>query len=221
MTSPRARLLWLRSCRSAFSRWDALVALILLAFLASFFIRHGRWGHGESSSRNRTVSAHGAIRAALEEYKEKFGDYPEPAALDEMISIGGKDYRSGSAHMLFQAVTGDGSNAIKRQANSSVGESDGEITDEERKNTVNFSGLPRSVIYPHLTVGTIQPRIIVDGWGRPFQYVKAHPDPAQNTAVNPTYDLWSYGFELPAETKPPTREEKMNPSVSGGWIKNW
>lgn len=219
MTSPRARLLWLRSCRSAFSRWEVLALVLLLALFASLFIGPG--GYDEAAaSRNRTISTHGAIRAALEEYKEKFGDYPEPAALDEMISIKGRDYRSGSAHMLYQTITGDGSNAIQRNGGD-ASESDGEVDDSEKENSVNFSGLPRSVIYPHLTVGMIQTRIIVDGWNRPFQYTKAHPDPARNTAVNPTYDLWSYGFELPAETKPPTREEKMNPSVSSGWIKNW
>lgn len=214
------RRLWLLSRRKAFFLRGLLLLVLLLAFSIAILSRTRRITQ-EPSERNRTVSAHGAIRAALEQYKEKFGDYPESAALSEVMLIKGKECRTGGAHMLYQAITGDGSSAIKLALDSSVAESDGIVDDTERENTINLSSLPKSVIYPNLAAELIQVRILVDGWGHPFQYTKAHPDPARNMAVNPDYDLWSYGSKPPAGATVPTWEEKMNPAVSSGWVKSW
>lgn len=210
-----------RTTHRGFTLLELLVVMVIIAILASLTLGAFRYAQ-ESSSRNRTVSAHGAIRAALEQYKEKFGEYPEPAAPEESMTIGGTPYRVGGAHMLYQAITGDGSNAIKLQAGSSVAESDGEVDDTERENTVNFSGLPKSVIYPNLTVGMMQPRILVDGWSRPFQYAKAEKDASVNTAVNPTYDLWSYGPKGDkAGELTETVDSKREAERTASWIKNW
>jgi prepilin-type N-terminal cleavage/methylation domain-containing protein len=209
-----------------FTLLEALVVIILLAILALVVlcIRFRESGFGESAARNRTVSAHASIQTGLEEYKEKFGAYPEPANPKEEDKFAGITLPIGEAHMLYQAITADGNSAILLASAPPGGasESDGKVSDEEMKNSITSTHLPRSVIYPSsIAVGTARPRLLVDGWGRPFQYTKGNPDPAKNKAMNPTYDLWSLrpkpGSIPPSDSLATKRDEKITRS----WIKNW
>jgi hypothetical protein len=166
----------------------------------------------------------GAIRAALERYKERYGDYPLPTNPEETELFDGKHLRTGAAHMLYQAITGDGNAAILVSPSPVSGnhESDGKLDDIEAKESVGSSVLPKFCVHPaNVPVGIAKPRLLVDGWGRPFQYIKADPDPVKNKAINPTYDLWSYGPKAdskPHEDSPDARRDEQRTS---SWITNW
>lgn len=206
-----------RASLRGFTLVELLVVMVVIGILASLTIGGFKYAQ-ESSARNRTVSAHGAIRAALEQYKEKFGEYPEAENPEETLPIGSKSYRAGGAHMLYQAITGDGTSAIKLSGGGAAAvESDGEVDASERDNTINFSNLPKSIIYPNVTVGLVQPRILIDGWSRPFQYTKAG---SGVQAINPTYDLWSEGSKG-SDNPQDSIEMKRDNTVTAPWIKNW
>ena len=211
-----------QGCSKLWGTLVIIVAVAILAFVGLSGFRGG--GDVESAARNRTISAHGAIQAALEKYKEKFGAYPEPANPKEEDRFAGIPLASGAAHMLYQAITADGNSAIvlKSAASGGASESDGKVSDEEVQFMLTVSPLPKSMIYPpNLPVGTVKPRLLVDGWARPFQYTKGDPDPTKNKAMNPTYDLWSVGPNPaplpPSDSLATKRDEK----ITGSWIKNW
>lgn len=198
--------------------------MVIIGILAALTLGAFRFAQ-ESSARNRTVSAHAAIVAALEQYKEKHGEYPEPANPDEEDKFAGNTFRIGGAHMLYQAITADGNNAIVLGAAppGGVSESDGRVSDEEAEDAIGSSALPKTVIYPaNAPAGTSRPRFLVDGWNRPFQYVKA--DPTEPVTINPTYDLWSFGpLTGPgsAAISTPSVEARREPRNTSSWVKNW
>jgi hypothetical protein len=196
-----------------------ILFIVLLGFLTI-----GRFGSKPPSQRNWTIVVHAAIRAALERYKEKFGDYPTIANADETDTFSGKSLRTGGAHMLYQAITADGNSAIVLLPARPGGthESDGKVDEMELKQSLETSVLPKRCVHPaNLPAGTVQARLLIDGWGRPFQYTKAHPDPSRNTAVNPTYDLWSYGPKVNDAPLTETLEAKRDEKMTSSWIKNW
>jgi prepilin-type N-terminal cleavage/methylation domain-containing protein len=215
--------------RCGFTLLELLVVMVIIGILAAITLGAFRYAQ-ESAARNRTVSAHGAIVAALEQYKEKFGEYPEPANEDEAESFSGKSLHVGGAHMLYQAITADGNSAIEFRAAPATGvsESDGKVDEVEAENAITSSPLPKSVIFPpNAPAGSTRPRYLVDGWNRPFQYSRAAIDPpppappAEKTAVNPTYDLWSLGPMASGGVPENTLEARQDPAVNGPWIKNW
>ncbi|MBL9181954.1 MAG: hypothetical protein JNN17_07425 [Verrucomicrobiaceae bacterium] len=60
--------------------------------------------------------------------------------------------------------------------------------------------------------------LLVDGYGRPFQYIKA--DPAKKNTLNTTYDLWSYGDDE-THLRATSKDTEADPSLGAKWIKNW
>jgi prepilin-type N-terminal cleavage/methylation domain-containing protein len=221
-----------RSNHRGFTLLELLVVMIIIGILAALTLGAFRFAQ-ESAARNRTISAHAAIMAALEQYKEKFGEYPDANNKEETDEFTGNTLKVGGAHMLYQAITADGSSAIAMQSPPPGGtsESDGKVSEEEMQSSFSTSPLPKSVIFPtNAPAGAIRARYLVDGWNRPFQYVKADPPPATAanpnpppvSTVNPTYDLWSYGpLSKGGVPTDETLQAKRNPEVTGQWIKNW
>jgi prepilin-type N-terminal cleavage/methylation domain-containing protein len=209
-----------------FTLLELLIVITILGILAALTLGAFRFAQ-ESAARNRTVSAHATIRVGLEQYHEKWGEYPEPANPEEQDSFIGHAMNTAGAHMLYQAIRGDGNSAIRLKSAppGGVEESDGQVSENERENALGTSDIPKSMISPaNAIIGTTVPRILVDGWNRPFQYVKAAPvDAAVRTTINTTYDLWSFG----PMTNPSmmgggdTPEQRRNPVSTASWIKNW
>jgi type II secretory pathway pseudopilin PulG len=214
-----------RATRRGITLLDLLVVITAIAILVILVLGASpefRWR--ESAARNRTVSTHSAIMAALEQYKERHGAYPESANPKEEADFSGHALPIGGSHMLYQATTGDGSSAIVMESPRSTGasESDGKVSDDELQFSLSGIYFPKSILYPpNIPAGTVQPRLLVDGWGRPFQYTKADPDPAKNKAVNSTYDLWSMGPKPSSPLSSDSLASKRDEKVSGSWIKNW
>ena len=206
-----------RAAIPGFTLIELLVVIVIIGILAALTLGAFRYAQ-ESAARNRTVGAHAAIKAALEQYKEKFGEYPEPKDGAATTPIGGSTYRSGGAQMLYQAITGDGSSAIKLSSTAEAGESNGKVDDDELENVINGT-LPTTLIYPppsQLSAGASGVRMLVDGWYRPFQYSKGEAD-----TLNPTYDLWSFGPMKTGAGASYSIDAKRDNVTSATWIKNW
>lgn len=171
---------------------------------------------GPSAERNKTIASLAAIRSGLEQYHEKYGHFPEPSAKAEGESgtFDGVTMNRGVAAMLYQAITGDGSDYVN--ADSKGAPSDGTVDALEVPNSINSNLPPQLIASVGAGIGTPGPRYLVDGYGRPFQYSKGgHVD-----AVNSTYDVWSYGDEE-AGTVSRDAATKKDDQKTARWIKNW
>ncbi|MFZ4765183.1 MAG: prepilin-type N-terminal cleavage/methylation domain-containing protein [Roseimicrobium sp.] len=193
--------------RHGFTLIELLVVVAVIAILASLTLQGTRYAQ-ESAARNRTTAAHAAIKSALEKYKEKFGEYPEPAQPTATSEISGSDFVSGGAEMLYQAITGDGTSAIKLGTSGSPMPSDGVYDETEIANAID-TNLPKAMI-SHTKDNKW---MLIDGWNRPFQYSKGQAD-----TINPSFDLWSFGS---TSRGPTSADAKRDPATSGAWIKNW
>lgn len=198
---------------SGFTLIELLVVMAIIAILATLSLGAFRYAQ-ESAARNRTSGALAAIRASLEQYKEKFGEYPEARNPEQVTTFRGKTFRVGGALMLYQAITGDGSDHL-RLGSSSASPSDGSTDATELKDAIN-PNLPKQMILGPISSGYI----LVDGFGHPIQYDKAGTTGSSDT-VNPTYDLWSYGNIDSGKTPASDRATKTSELETGTWIKNW
>lgn len=190
---------------------ELLVVMAVIAMLAALTV--GVFGYAQqSASLNRTKASHAAIRAALEQYKEKFGEYPAPKSPAQMGEASGGSFRVGSSLMLYQAITGDGTDSINLPTGGTP--SDGNIDKETELPNVINGGLPKAMILKS-AIGYM----FVDGFGRPFQYSRS-PDP---DTVNPTYDLWSFGTVKNSmdEAVKYDLSSKKDPNLNAKWVKNW
>lgn len=195
----------------AFTLMELLVVISIIVLLAVLVIRGG--GEPAGSKRRVTMASMDAIRAGLELYNTEFGEYPESANPDETIEImPGKVYRIGGAKCLYQALVGDGFDAINGAESEGEPQSDGQVSGEENKFTILRdmpSGMWRKV-GNHC--------FLVDAFGRPFQYIKA--DAERKTTINDTYDLWSFG-EDDKNLMSTSRDTEGNAKLGAKWIKNW
>lgn len=158
--------------------------------------------------RNRTTAIHHALMAGLENYHSEFGEFPQPVRQGKTVVIDGQTYDVDSALMLYQAMTGDGTDAIVMKNNDKA--SDGRF-DNDGPSRAMLTDMPKEM-WKHTPAGYI----IVDAFGHPFQY-----DPASPTSVdvvNLTYDLWSFGEAPPVKA---TKAVRQDPAATAKWIKNF
>lgn len=192
-----------------FTLLQTVIVVAIIALLAALVI------HGSSprlGKRRATEAAMSAIDFALECYHEKYGEYPEPTNPDETVEVmPGKVYRIGAAKCLYQALTGEGSDAI-RGADEDAKPSDGDWDDKDLARLLTNDTLPtlRRKIGNHY--------LLVDGFGRPFQYLKA--DPEKKNTLNATYELWSYGDDE-TNLRATSKDTEADPALGAKWIKNW
>lgn len=196
----------------AFSLLEIIIVISIIALLAALVLSGG--GDAPPSKHKITQATLQGIQSALENYRDQFGEYPEPSNPDETADILGKTYRIGAAKCLYQALRGDGHDAIKGAGGSekSSPESDGKITSEEMKQVV-FNGMPAGL---WRKVGNSY--ILVDAFGHPIQYIKA--DSEKKNTLNTTYDLWSYADD-DANTLATSKGSEGNARVLAKWLKNW
>jgi prepilin-type N-terminal cleavage/methylation domain-containing protein len=217
---------------SGFTLAEMMIVISIIVVLAAMTI--GGYNFAMRGSKRRTTEATmTAITSSLERYKDQYGEYPETAAQDEMVQImPGKSYNVAGARCLYQALRGDGYDAIKG-ASSSAGDSsassDGNFDENEAANVI-FKDMP-----PAMWRKVNGAFFMVDGFFNPFQYVKAPLASTTSTAggggssggssdavttINSTYDLWSYADdEINTSAKSSDVQERSG--IDAKWIKNW
>lgn len=230
MKSPR---LSFHSRTRAFTLVEMLIVVTIISLLAALTM--GGYTYAMRSSKRRlTTGTFEAIKLALERYNTEFGEYPQPANSNQMVQFppGLATYDTSGAACLYQALTGDGYDQIKGVSGDSAGGGSGGTSDgkvegvAELKNKM-FVEIPQTI---YTRKGTTF--ILIDGFGHPFQYLKAAiptttttgagngGNPPAPTTINTTYDLWSY-----SEDEVNTTKQSINtltdPTVSAKWIKNW
>lgn len=195
-----------------FTLMERLVVICIIALLAALVLKSG---NPASSKRQATQGTMEAVAAALEGYYARFGEYPEPVNADETAEImPGKVYRIGAARCLYQALRGDGYDAIKLAARGEKSEpqSDGKVSAAEIKNVI-AADMPEGM---WRKVGGSY--ILVDAFGHPIQYIKADRD--KRNTINITYDLWSYA-EDEKNVMAKSKDTEANASLGAKLIKNW
>ena len=200
----------------AFTLIELLVVIAIIALLAALTLGGFQYAQ-QAAGRNKTTASLAAIKSGLEQYKEKFGEYPAPSsdAESDKNTFGGITMNRGRGTMLYQALTGDGNNFIEL-AGAAATESNGKIETDELANSVNSSLPPQMIFASGKKPGESGQRVLIDGFGRPFQYTKG----GTAQAVNPTYDIWSYGHIESGQVKEDLAAKK-SATETATWIKNW
>jgi prepilin-type N-terminal cleavage/methylation domain-containing protein len=209
MKTHRLSFTWRPQSR-AFTLIELLVVITIISILAALTMGTFTYAQ-QSSARNRTTAGLSAIINALEQYKEKFGEYPEAASPDLRGSGSASSLRIGGALMLYQAITGDGFEHIKGAEKSNPQgspASDGIVDASERANSIR-GDLPKTMI-----LNTASGYMLIDGFGRPYQYDKG----GTPEAVNATFDAWSFAQK---EADDVSLTAKKDANKTAVWIKNW
>jgi prepilin-type N-terminal cleavage/methylation domain-containing protein len=214
---------------AAFTLVETLVVVTIMGVLAALIL--GTFSYAQDKSkRTATEVRMGVITSALELYRNDFGSYPEVASAGETVSIRKLQYEVGGAEMLYQALSGDGTDKILVKTSDGAGSgeaSDGTVEGPEAQN-VKVRDLKKD-----MWLNQDGRYFMVDGWGVPFQYVRAvnttvastpGGQPPPPATMNPTsYDLWSYGTDT-ENTSARSIDVKTNTELrqqSEKWIKNW
>jgi len=199
--------------------WIVGFLTLILCYLS---IGTFRIGPPLSPERNRTVATLHAIVSALERYHEKNGRYPEPVSGSKEHSIENIE----GAQMLYQVITGDGTDKIKGAPPTP---SSGVVADPEKMINGDFIPTRESNGKWHskLNATKVEPKgviYLVDGFGHPFQYDVA-PSPGttasdkSQTLINPTYDVWSHAND--GDNHGTKAADKNDNTANAAWIKNW
>jgi prepilin-type N-terminal cleavage/methylation domain-containing protein len=210
-----------KTTRSGFTVVELLIVITIIALL--FALTVGGFTYAQrAAAGSRTTVAMNAMKSALERYRNEFGEYPEPQNPGDSIAIVDKTYEVGAAAMLYQALSGDGyDNILIAQGAPSSGQanSNGSLEAEESKN-VMLTDMPKE-----MWIERDGRYFMADGFGKPFQYVKAEPATGNEAVktINSTYDIWSYGEDDVNITARSVDTLTPGPvkDASQKWIKNW
>ena len=179
-----------RSGRRAFTMIELLVVISIIAVLAGLVAMVAKGAMAQSKIKK----AQGQIMAmqeGLEEYKRLYGSYPKVA--------GGSTDPIVQAKMLYQALTGDGTNMIDGAEPTASDGNPG--TDGELILEAAFAG-------PNGSAFTNPEYYLMDPWRQPYRYTRGDEGP--ETMNKTTFDIWSEGTNRPDEEED---EDK--------WITNW
>src|SRR5438477_7309217 len=159
---------------------ELLVVIMIILILAGLILSISSYVQNKGA-RARAETEIAAVSAALESYKADNGIYPAHSS------------STNGGHALYQALTGDGNDAIGGSI-ASTG-----VTGSAGKSYMSLRPTMQKPNPP-----TSQTRA-VDPWGFDYNYLS----PGTN---NPTFDLWSTG--------PPAANGTQNTN-STTFIKNW
>ncbi|MFN0076528.1 MAG: type II secretion system protein [Prosthecobacter sp.] len=214
----------------AFTLVEMLIVITIIALLASLTM--GAYTYAMRSSKRRTTTGtFEAIKLALERYNTEFGEFPEPAGKEQMVEIiPGKSYDTSGAACLYQALTGDGYDQIKGVSASTGSDKSSAASDGKTEGTAEIKNMMLVEVPRTIWTAKSSRYLIIDAFGRPFQYIKAASATAAAggaggaattaTTVNSTYDLWSYSEDEQNITSTSIQSQE-DPKISVKWIKNW
>ncbi|MES2705721.1 MAG: type II secretion system protein [Verrucomicrobiota bacterium] len=202
----------------AFTLVEILTVITIISILAAIGFGGFRVAINKSNGRN-TLARITALQSNLQGYKNDAGEFPEPLDKDSTINVKNQAYRSGGAEMLYQVMSGDGNSAIKGGTDPSTGiaGSVGKVYWEEVVAPTSKE-IENKKTKPMVGVSEDEAYYMIDGWRKPFQYVKAIKD--RNKRISNVdemhsdgeYEIWSYGaLDKPLEDEESQRE----------WISSW
>lgn len=207
--------------RRGFTLIEIMVSITIIAMLAGLSLIAMRYAN-QISSRKKTEAYLKAIELYLDRYRNDNGVYPRPKSEDsdgKSVTVRGNDYPVDGAVTLYQALTGDGDDAIEG------GESPSEGKLQSIKGSVVYWGDADPNGANRITRQNDGAYYIADGFGAPFQYKvpppynPKKPEEFQQTKLqyrNPrTYDLWSYAGEAPLGG------DDVQSANDTTWVKNW
>lgn len=207
----------------AFTLIELMVVVTIIVLLAGMTVAITTAVQNKAR-RAKTSALIKAIDAGLERYRTDNGDYPRPAQEDETGEVNGMNTKTGPAKALYQALSGDGDDAIEGGSSGSDGETDDDEkayweeivnplggSSEQREEGGGGPTVRKGVPVEYVNGGFL----LTDPWKHPWQYELFDPaesdEYSQNTR-NMTYDLWSFGEDSTAGT---------DPELEGKWITNW
>ncbi|MDA7681803.1 type II secretion system GspH family protein [Verrucomicrobiales bacterium] len=181
----------IRKNKSAFTLIELLTVITILAILMGLSMAIISFAQGKAAE-DKTRGAMSAIKAGLERYKVRNGEYPEPMENSGSGTSG--------AIALYQALLDDGDDEIFGGPNNP---SDGRAGEEMLVDLLG-KGL----------VGDDESGVwyLKDGYDRPFMY-QVYDSENPDATNQSTYDLWSYGTDKERNKTNKTNEPK--------WVKNW
>ncbi|MDF1785372.1 MAG: prepilin-type N-terminal cleavage/methylation domain-containing protein [Verrucomicrobiaceae bacterium] len=176
--------------RRGFTMIELLVVISIIAVLAGLVAAVAS-GASAASKRKKAQGQIIAVQEAIEAYKNEYGNYPRP--------VGGTDDPVTVAKMLYQAVTGDGTNMIDgAEPTASDGNpgTDGEFFLEAAFHNGGKSSFTNKDYY------------LMDPWRQPYNYERG--DEHSQTMNPTTFDLWTEATNRPDQDD----DEDV-------WISNW
>lgn len=191
--------------RSGFTLIELMVVMIIIALLVTITVAV----LGFAQKKGRISKAEVMIKAlslSLEKYKNDQGEYPEPQNEAQMGDFGGENIEMGAAAMLYQAVSGDGTDAIFGGSKPSQGE----------PGTANEAYMEQARVGNNSFVRKVgESYVLIDPFGNPWQYRRYDEDRGSSNEPwtnNPTFDMWSYGLDE-------TFGDEADQNVK--WVTNW
>jgi prepilin-type N-terminal cleavage/methylation domain-containing protein len=201
-----------------FTLIEILTVITIIAMLAALGFGASRIAQEKAAKKN-TVSRLKALELGVEGYKIDNGEYPESTVLNATTQVKDVDWNVGGAQMLYQVVTGDGNNLMLGGTATSVGTpgSSGKIYWDEAV-APTAKEIADKKVKSLVGVADDGGFFIVDGWKKPFQYIKAIKDRNKRTSnidqlhSDGDYEIWSYGkLEKPMDDFESQKE----------WITSW
>jgi prepilin-type N-terminal cleavage/methylation domain-containing protein len=163
----------------AFTLIELMVVIAVILILAGLVLSISGYAM-DKGKRSRAETEIAAMSAAMESYKADNGIYPAHSV------------STGQAHALYQALTGDGNDAIGGSTAS---------TGTPGSSNRSYMSLKPAMVTPNPPGNSAR---VVDAWRYDYGYLS----PGTN---NPTFDLWSTG--TPNGSSQNTDQTKF--------IKNW
>ena len=149
-----------------------------------------------------------SITLGLEKYHQEYSEYPAVKG-SQKAEFNGLNYTVAGGRMLYQALSGDGTSAIKglpgRPSNGKLNESgDGEIFLSSADPANRAAGMVAQI-------GDSNNYFLQDPFEKPYQYKSKGDTTREEDLHNPeTFDLWSFGFD-----------DTGDASEAERWITNW
>ncbi len=208
----------LASPKRGFTLIEILTVITIIALLAALGFGGYQMALSKSATKD-TLARLNALQLGVEGYKLDNGEYPEPLSSEASTEIGTATWSTGGAQMLYQVVTGDGNNTIKGGGipSTAIPGSSGKIYWEE-VTVPTAKDVENKKKKRLVDVGPDGSYFMIDGWRKPFQYVKALKDRNKRISnedlvhSDADYEIWSYG-KLDAPNDDPESQKE--------WIASW
>ncbi len=204
--------------RQGFTLVEIMTVITIIGLLAALGFGGYQVALQKAASKN-TLARMAALQLGIESYKVDNGEYPETLESSATTSIKGADFPYGGAKLLYQVMTGDGDDALKGGSTASTGQlgSTGkaywdEVTPPTAKDVEEKRKKP---MVDKADDGSF---FMIDGWRKPFQYVKALKDRNKRISnleevhSDGDYEIWSYGKQESPADDPESQKE---------WITSW